>query len=200
MAIPMKALALLALVVGIPSACVIENHSSSPPPAPVRVVPPAPVVDAGAVDAEKEGSAPVDAAEGGSILAVDAALSGSPPAAAAGAVAPPVAAFLVCAVDADCVAVKRNGCCNNGYKEAVNASSAAAYEASFVCPDPHPICPMFRVRDERSPECNEKAHECELVKPDQIQCGGTGPSAHQCPGSLHCTAPANAGGRGHCGP
>jgi hypothetical protein len=140
----MKGLSAAALLcssfaLGIPSACVVENNP--PPPTPVAVRPLlVPVADA----------------------AIEAA-STPEPAALVTAPSPPQP-LLVCAADSDCVAVPRNGCCNNGYKEAVNAASVAAYQASFVCPEPHPICPMFRIRDDRVPVCNVTTHLCELVK------------------------------------
>jgi hypothetical protein len=137
------------VAVGLPSACVVENHPQAPPPVVVARAP-APVGADAAPDAPPDamGTATLDA---------------EPDAAAVGAVASPASSFLACSADADCVAVRKNGCCNNGYKEAVNASSVAAYEASFVCPDPHPICPMFRIRDDRVPVCNT-SHQCELIK------------------------------------
>jgi hypothetical protein len=96
---------------------------------------------------------------------VDAALPdaspdpGAPGADAGGA----PARFRACSVDADCVAVPRVGCCHNGWNEAVAASQKDAYKASFVCPDAHPVCAMFIVRDTRAPQCDPAAHLCTLV-------------------------------------
>jgi hypothetical protein len=73
------------------------------------------------------------------------------------------AKFRACSADADCVAVPRVGCCHNGWKEAVAAAQKDAYAASFVCPDAHPICPMFIVRDARVPRCDSTAQLCTLV-------------------------------------
>jgi hypothetical protein len=75
------------------------------------------------------------------------------------------ARFRACAIDADCVAVPRVGCCHNGWNEAVAASQKDAYLASFVCPDPHPICAMFIVRDTRVPRCDAGTRLCTLVNP-----------------------------------
>ncbi len=75
----------------------------------------------------------------------------------------PPAQFRACAADTDCIAVPRVGCCHNGWNEAVAASQKDAYAASFVCPQAHPICAMFLIRDKRSPRCNEATHLCELV-------------------------------------
>jgi hypothetical protein len=73
------------------------------------------------------------------------------------------ARFRACSADADCVAVPRVGCCHNGWNEAVAASQRDAYAASFVCPEAHPICAMFLVRDTRVPRCDGPTHLCRLV-------------------------------------
>jgi hypothetical protein len=73
------------------------------------------------------------------------------------------AKFRACGADADCVAVPRVGCCHNGWNEAIAVTQKDAYAASFVCPDAHPICPMFIVRDARVPRCDSAAHLCTLV-------------------------------------
>ena len=73
------------------------------------------------------------------------------------------AQFRACTADTDCVVVPRVGCCHNGWNEAVAASQKDAYAASFVCPQAHPICAMFLVRDTRSARCNPGSHLCELV-------------------------------------
>ena len=73
------------------------------------------------------------------------------------------ATFRACLSDADCVAVARVGCCHNGWKEAVAASQAAAYAGSFACPEPHPICPMFLVRDDRVAHCDTDTRLCTMT-------------------------------------
>jgi hypothetical protein len=70
----------------------------------------------------------------------------------------------VCAADVDCVAVDRVGCCHNGWKTAVAAAQEDAYTKSFACPDPHPICPMYLVRDDRAAACDASHHLCVLVR------------------------------------
>jgi hypothetical protein len=128
-------------------ACAETPSSSGVVVAPV--VPPssAPVVDAASPvpapspDASADASVPGPAANDGGVPAQ----------------------FRACAVDTDCVAVPRVGCCHNGWNEAVAASQKDAYAASFVCPQAHPICAMFLVRDTRSPRCNTGTHLCELV-------------------------------------
>jgi len=74
--------------------------------------------------------------------------------------------FFACAADSDCTAVPKNSCCNNGFREAVNKQQAGAYKASFSCQPRKRICPMFRIRDTRTPHCNADSHKCELVKTD----------------------------------
>jgi hypothetical protein len=69
--------------------------------------------------------------------------------------------FAACLVDSDCVAVPQVGCCDNGWLAAVNRGEVRAYEGSFVCPEEHPICPMYRVDDRRLAKCVTK--RCEMV-------------------------------------
>jgi hypothetical protein len=76
-----------------------------------------------------------------------------------------VAAFQACQSDSDCIAVPRNGCCHNGWKEAVNVAQQDAYRNSFTCPQAHPICPMYIVRDARIARCDVGAHLCKMVQP-----------------------------------
>ena len=94
--------------------------------------------------------------------------------------------FYACAVDSDCVAVPKVGCCTNGYKEALNAKFVDAYKASFICPAPNQACPHIMVNDTREPECNREEHSCELVEVKNIKCGGFIQNAHQCPEGTRC--------------
>jgi hypothetical protein len=94
--------------------------------------------------------------------------------------------FFACNVDSDCVAVPRAGCCNNGYKEAVNKSEVAAYDAANACANPHPICPLYVINDTRVAECNFQSHECEMIDPAAIHCGGFINPSHQCPAGFTC--------------
>jgi hypothetical protein len=192
----LRLLAAISLSVGLPSACVVENNPPPPsPPYARRAPPPRP-----APDAAVEASSDADAA-GELDGAWDVAVS-IPPLVPSGAANPSPGAslgspFSACSSDGDCVAVRKNGCCNNGYKEAVNAASAAAYQASFVCPDPHPVCPMFRIHDTRLPECNVSRRQCEMVRAEEFECGmGTG--LHACPPPLRCSAPSGSTDHGTC--
>jgi hypothetical protein len=66
--------------------------------------------------------------------------------------------------DADCIVVPRVGCCHNGWNEAVSSSQRAAYAASFTCPNAHPLCAMFIVRDTRAARCDAASHLCTMVR------------------------------------
>jgi hypothetical protein len=63
------------------------------------------------------------------------------------------------------VAVEKVGCCHNGHKVAVAASKADAYAKSFTCGQANPICPMYRVNDERVAYCDGATHLCALKAP-----------------------------------
>ena len=73
------------------------------------------------------------------------------------------ARFRACSADSDCIAVPRVGCCHNGWKEAVATSQMNAYAASFVCPDPHPVCAMYLIRDAREPQCDRATRLCRMT-------------------------------------
>jgi hypothetical protein len=73
------------------------------------------------------------------------------------------APYRACQQDSDCIAVAHVGCCHNGWREAVNATQKDAYAKSFVCPTPHPMCPMYIVHDTRTPKCNLGTHLCTMV-------------------------------------
>jgi hypothetical protein len=90
-----------------------------------------------------------------------AALDAGTTAAADDAGAP--ARFRACSADADCIAVPRVGCCHNGWKEAVAASQKDPYAASFVCPDPHPVCAMYLIRDAREAKCDPTTRLCTMT-------------------------------------
>ena len=129
-------------------AVIFAGHACAETPASSGVVV-APVVPASSLPAEA-GAAPAAASDEPT----------APEPAATDAGAP--AQFRACAADTDCVAVPRVGCCHNGWMEAVAVSQKDAYAASFVCPEAHPICAMFIIRDRRVARCNTAAHLCEL--------------------------------------
>ena len=103
-----------------------------------------------------------------------------------------------CAADADCVAAAKVGCCQNGEKVAVRANAADAYARSFTCPDPHPVCPMYLVQDLRIAECNAGTRACEMVKIEEVRCGGAGKDRHVCPEPYKCGAPKPGAEGGSC--
>jgi hypothetical protein len=73
--------------------------------------------------------------------------------------------FRACQSDADCVAVPRAGCCDNGWKEAVAASQTDAYAQANACTRQRPMCPMFKVRDRRVAYCEPQTHLCSMKQP-----------------------------------
>ena len=71
-----------------------------------------------------------------------------------------------CKGDADCVAVPREGCCHNGWKEAVAVSQADAYRKANACTkSSRPICPMYIARDLRVARCDPQTRLCTLTQP-----------------------------------
>lgn len=73
--------------------------------------------------------------------------------------------YLTCTVDSDCVAVPKAGCCNNGYKDAVNKDKIEAYRAANACKLRSVMCPQFIIEDKRIAGCNRQSHQCEMVEP-----------------------------------
>jgi hypothetical protein len=104
--------------------------------------------------------------------------------------------YYACKVDSDCVATPRNECCGTGWNEAVNKKEVAAYHASFMCPDAHPICPLYIIDDTRVPEC--QANKCTMVAITDIQCGGFVANIHSCPKGYSCGGAKNPDLPGKC--
>ncbi len=174
-------------------ACVVENVTPTPPTtptaAPTTSTPSVPTTTTPPATTTSSAPAPTPApADAGSPDAttgpVASADASTPPAAPPDAGAPDK--FRACQVDTDCVAVDRVGCCRNGWKEAVAASQASAYGQSFKCPEANPICAMYQVHDTRVAECDGKTHQCTMVKPEEIACGGFIRNRHKCPAGFHC--------------
>jgi hypothetical protein len=167
-----------------------EETSNPPPPAPtfspsttpVATTPTAGGTDTSAPSATPSAVASATAADGGGAAAADASITASGPDVDGGA----PTQFRACKVDADCVAVPKVGCCHNGWKEAVASSQKDAYAKSFTCPEPHPICPMIMVNDQRSALCENRTRLCTMFKPEEIPCGGFIANQHQCPAGYHC--------------
>lgn len=97
---------------------------------------------------------------------------------------PPDSELTSCEIDDDCVAVPRAGCCDNGWKEAVNADQVDAYYAANPCEDPHPICPLYYVDDTRVPICS--LGSCSMVEPGDVRCGGFVLHPHACTDGYTC--------------
>jgi hypothetical protein len=73
--------------------------------------------------------------------------------------------YLSCNVDSDCVAVPQAGCCNNGYKAAVNKDKIDSYRSANTCKIKNVICPQIFVEDRRLAQCNRTSHQCEMIEP-----------------------------------
>ncbi len=96
--------------------------------------------------------------------------------------------FYQCQTDADCVAVEKAGCCPNGYLVAVNKDEVEAYDTKYACTTPPASCPMFVVNDTRVAQCDFQAHQCQMIEPTAIRCGGfiAPERQHQCPTGFEC--------------
>lgn len=93
-----------------------------------------------------------------------------------------------CQTDADCVAVEKAGCCPNGFLVAVNKDQVKAYETEFACTEQDPICPAYVVHDTRVAQCDFQTHQCQMIAPTDIHCGGFIAPArqHHCPTGYQC--------------
>jgi hypothetical protein len=96
--------------------------------------------------------------------------------------------FYKCDVDADCVAVDKAGCCPNGFLVAVNKGEVKAYDTKYACMTAPAACPLFVVHDTRVAQCDIPNHQCRMIDPEQIRCGGFIAPAmqHQCPMGYEC--------------
>ncbi|MDB5214982.1 MAG: hypothetical protein JWO86_2909 [Myxococcaceae bacterium] len=98
-----------------------------------------------------------------------------------------MASYNSCNVDDDCVAVPKGGCCPNGINVAVNESKTAQYAKAAKCKSPPQFCPLSIILDQRVAQCNSGTKKCEMVKAEDIKCGGFIAHAHQCPTDYSCT-------------
>ncbi len=96
--------------------------------------------------------------------------------------------LFACQTDSDCVAVPQASCCPNGFLAAVNADQIDAYYDTFACTTPPAFCPQFIADDERVAQCDFTTHQCQMIDPTQIRCGGFIAPAmqHQCPANYDC--------------
>ena len=104
-----------------------------------------------------------------------------------------------CKADADCVAVAKAGCCDNGYLAAVRSDRVDDYKSLYACTDAAPICSHLYVQDARLAECSNLTGKCEMVSPADIQCGGFVRNSHQCATGWQCQfTPPGGDLPGHC--
>ncbi len=96
-----------------------------------------------------------------------------------------------CKNDNDCVAVDEGGCCQHGKLVAVNKHYTKAYEKAHGCNvNPRPMCPLYLILDTRVAQCNWGKSKCEMVRPEDIACGGhTIHRPHGCPDGYTCKFP-----------
>jgi hypothetical protein len=96
--------------------------------------------------------------------------------------------YYKCDADSDCVAIEKAGCCPNGFLVAVNANEVKAYDKKYACTNPPAFCPLFVVKDERVAQCDYTKHQCQMIDPAQIRCGGfIDPSLqHECTTGFTC--------------
>jgi hypothetical protein len=96
--------------------------------------------------------------------------------------------LFACNTDDDCAAVPLASCCQNGILAAVNIDQIDAYYAEFACDTPPATCPQFVVDDQRVAQCDFTKHQCQMIDPTQIRCGGFIAPAlqHACPDGYEC--------------
>lgn len=105
-----------------------------------------------------------------------------------------------CASDADCIAVDAGGCCPDGHDVACNVNAADEYAAFAACTMPPQVCLQHIVLETRVPRCNYGTGSCEMIQPEDIQCGGFTTRPHQCPDGYECSLGTVPDMGGHCAP
>jgi hypothetical protein len=89
-----------------------------------------------------------------------------------------------CRADSDCQKITA-GCCRLSWT-AVAGGTEDAYRASLECPQHH-VCPMMMaVETDDVAQCDNGRHQCELVDPLAISCGGHVINMHTCPEGYVC--------------
>lgn len=182
---------LLLAVVSVVSASSCVEESQTPPPvnaptsATATVAPAASASATAASTTAPSATAPSPSADGAPDAAAPSQVEPGTPLGALDGGAP--AQFRACTMDSDCAAVPRAGCCRNGWLEAVAVSQKDAYARAEKCGEPHPICPMYIVQDERVALCDDATHLCTMTPPDQVSCGGFFDRNHRhCPAGYGC--------------
>ena len=94
-----------------------------------------------------------------------------------------------CQVDADCARVEA-GCCQLGDYVAVRADRVADHLASLGCTGEE-VCPPPPAEDHgETALCDNNSKTCEILLPDEIQCGGFRINPHFCPDGYACVGDA----------
>ena len=106
--------------------------------------------------------------------------------------------LVTCARDEQCQMIEA-GCCPVGDYIAVRTDRVALYQQSLECDDTQ-LCPRPPIFDRgESAICDNDSHTCEVVLPDEIECGGRALNPHECPPGWECVGPALAlDGFGEC--
>jgi hypothetical protein len=94
--------------------------------------------------------------------------------------------YVACHTDADCVAIEAPACCPNGTKVAVAKGEEQAYADAHACTQAPTTCPLAVILDPRVALCDNGTHQCTMVAPEDIACGGNMLDAHQCPTGFAC--------------
>jgi hypothetical protein len=91
------------------------------------------------------------------------------------------------------------GCCAVGDYVAVRGDRADLYQESLECADDL-VCPRPPIFNHgESAICDNNSHTCEVVLPEDIQCGGRSLNTHTCPDGWDCVGDALAlDGFGEC--
>ncbi|CAN5876255.1 hypothetical protein BH11MYX4_BH11MYX4_55300 [soil metagenome] len=97
-----------------------------------------------------------------------------------------LAKFSACKTDGDCVAVATPACCPTGLKSAVNKDKVAAFEKDNACKLHVQACTKLVILETRIAECNAGTKKCEMIKPEDVRCGGFMMSAHRCAAGYSC--------------
>jgi len=105
--------------------------------------------------------------------------------------------WLGCQRDSDCARVEA-GCCQVGDYVAIRADRVDAFRDSLEC-DGTEVCPPPPAYRGETAVCDNNNHTCEVLLPDEIQCGGFMTNPHACPPGWECVGPDLAlDGTGEC--
>jgi len=92
--------------------------------------------------------------------------------------------IVACSQDTDCEKIVA-GCCHLSHA-AIRVGREQAYHDSLQC-QAGLMCPMMMIRNtDDVAQCNNDTHQCELVDPLAISCGGRRINMHECPEGFVC--------------